>query len=590
MICEKRARGIMFLRFNLGVITNMKTIKLLIGMLLAAVLLVPLLAGCSSGPVTEQQIIAVAQREDLAIVVRADGNIEMPEALNLYFDTTMFTPPYSARISKMYVQKGDLVHAGALLAKLDDTGQKLSVQNAQYALELAINNVVQTSCCGGGRYPTFYADAVALLRYENAAKEMQKAGDFLFSGDYASAAEQIALAKYDVDATRNYYASPDYKNLRLEYNDLDMAVETSDDLITALARLASETDFIAGLQVKIKGGQYDDAQRNIQVLLGQMTDTHSVVKRITHLPGNVSYPDMPTTYTVVNELDNSLAVLKELANSKDFDAVQFAERLSLARHDLAMGKQILEENISVNRLGVNLKVLRDYNIGIQTAVINLQRAKQALLKTELIAPFDGRVVDVNLQAGDMITQRYAVTGAPIDSYVLRLVNTGKVRMAGVVDEIDVAGIKEGEPADVYVDALPGRVIKGKVTFISPYGPLQTRSIPSFGSLQSTLATYRVEVSLDPKDAAFLAAGQTAGAVILSDMHSGVVTVPNSALAGKEGEYSVRVLVDEKANLIEQRPVKTGLQSSSRTEIVSGLKEGEKVVLQKITSPARSVKK
>ena len=134
------------------------------------------------GPVTEQQIVTTVQRGDLEVKVRSDGNIEMPDALNLFFDTTMFTPPYSAKIKKIYVQKGDLVHAGALLAKLDDTGQKLAVQSAQYALELAVNNVVQSVCCGVGRYPSFYADAVALLRYEFAAKEADKAKDFLSSG------------------------------------------------------------------------------------------------------------------------------------------------------------------------------------------------------------------------------------------------------------------------------------------------------------------------------------------------------------------------------------------------------------------------
>ena len=70
------------------------------------VLILSVLAGgCSSGPATEQQIVAVVQHGDLTVTVRSDGNIEMPDALNLYFDTTMFTPPYSARIKKIYVQR-----------------------------------------------------------------------------------------------------------------------------------------------------------------------------------------------------------------------------------------------------------------------------------------------------------------------------------------------------------------------------------------------------------------------------------------------------------------------------------------------------
>jgi hypothetical protein len=51
-----------------------------------------------------------------------------------------------------------------------------------------------------------------------------------------------------------------------------------------------------------------------------------------------------------------------------------------------------------------------------------------------------------------------------------------------------------------------------------------------------------------------------------------------------------VLSDHAADLIEQRPVQIGLQNESRTEIVSGLTEGEKVLLLKNSAPARPVKK
>lgn len=556
----------------------------------AVTLVIVIALGSCSGPVTEQQIVSTVKRGDLVVTVRSDGNIEMPEALSMYFDTATFTSFYSARIKKTYVQKGDLVRAGALLAKLDDTGQKLAMESAQYALELAINNVVQTGCCGAGRYPSFYTNSVALLRYEFAMKEMAMAKGFLFDGEYADAAGQITLAKSDVDGAKAYYTNPDYKELRIEYNDLDQAVESSPDLGIAVERLTSEIDFISGVQQQIKTGQYVCAQQSVQDLLTTMSDTHNVVKRITHLPGNVTYPDSATAYTVVSELVSSLDTLQELADSKDFDPVKFSERLSIARHDLELSAKILQENVSTYRLGVNIKTLRDYNIAIQTAVLNLQRAKQALLKTELIAPFDGRVVDVNLQTGDMITQRYSVTGVPIDSYVIKLVNTSNIRMAGLVDEIDVIKIKQGQAADIYIDALPERAFKGVVSFVSPYGPIQTRSIPAYGSLQSAFATYRVEVALDQKDAAYLAAGQTATTEVLIDRHSNVLIVPGSALMGKPDEYFVRVLKDEKTNLIEQRPVKVGSQAQSSVEIVSGLSEGEKVVLQKSSVPSRPVKK
>ena len=72
--------------------------------------------------------------------------------------------------------------------------------------------------------------------------------------------------------------------------------------------------------------------------------------------------------------------------------------------------------------------------------------------------------------------------------------------------------------------------------------------------------------------------------------SGVLIIPNNAISGKEGDYRVSVLKDEKSNLVEQRPVKIGLQSRTQTEVVSGLNEGEKVLLEKSAGPARPLRK
>ncbi len=564
----------------------MRKIRILTYLVLSAVVISAILAGCSNGPAAEQQTVAAVQRGDLEIKAGVDGYIETPASVNLYFDTTMFTSSFSSRIRKIYVQKGDTVHAGALLAKLDDTGQKLTVENAQYALEQAINNVVQTGCCGVGRYPSFYADSVALLRYEFALKEITLAKEFLYADQFEEAAEQLTLAKSDVDGVQAYYTNPDYRKLRIEYNALDQAVESSQDLVIAIERLMSEINSLSGLQKQVEAGQYIDARQSVPDLLTKMGDTHTIVKRITHLPTNITYPDSPTAYTVVSELTDSLTTLQELADSKDFDAVKFSERLSIARHDLELSAKILEENISINRLGVNVKTLRDYNIAIQNAVINLQRAKQALLKTELIAPFDGRVEDINLRAGDMISQRYTTAGAPIDSYVIRLADTSYVRMTGTVDEIDAVKIKAGQKARVFVDAAPGKQFDGTVKFISNYGPLQAGGIQYYGTIQPTVATYRVEIEMDREQAAGLYGGLTASAEILIDSRSDILIVPKGAVSGKNVEYTVRVLKDEKNNVIEQRQVKIGVQTRSQTEIVSGLKEGEVVLVEKITTPSR----
>jgi RND family efflux transporter MFP subunit len=494
----------------------------------------------------------------------------------------------------VYVEKGDMVRAGTQLAKLDDTTQKLAVEATQYALELAINNVVQSVCCGVNRSPGFYCDAVALLRFEFAQKELEKARVLVQTGYYEDAATQVSLARYDLEGANEFYSDPDYRRVRPDLIDITQAGYTDYDIDLAIGKLAAEIDSLAALQSLFKDGNYTGAADAIQSMLTEMGDTHSVVKRLNHLPQSAIYPDTCTGYTVVSEILSSLELLNNLSREKEFDAVKFAETLATVKHDMELSEKILDENVSTFRAGLNLKTMRDYNIGVQNAIINLQRAKQALLKTELLAPFDGRITDINLRAGDMITQRYAVTGVPIDSYVIQLANVDSVRMTGLMDEIDIARVA-GKPLDelkpvILVDAFPGRQFKGRVTFISPFGPTQSNSIQYYGTAQTTLPTYRIEIALDPAETAYLTGGMTATAEILVETRSGVLTVPNSAISGKNGNYMVRVLKDEKTGLTEQRPIKIGLQNKTYTEITSGLDEGELVVLEKAAVPANALRK
>ena len=568
--------------------------RIIYGLTATMVAAAVIVSGCGGAPPPGQLSVARVQKGDLEVKVSADGAIEMPAAVNLYFDTTMFTPPYSARIRGIYVEKGQVVKAGTLLAKLDDTTQVLAVESAQYALELAMNNVVQTVCCGVNRSPGFYCDAVALLRFEFAHKEMEQVMVSLQSAGYEDAAAQLSLAKYDLEGARKFYSDPDYRRIRPDILDVTQAGYTDYDLDLAIVSLSAEIDNLSAIQALIRAGNYVGASNLAQSVISEMGDTHSVVKRLNHLPLNTLYPDTCTAYTVVNEILASLSLLDNLSQQKTPDPVKYAETLSLIRHEMELSEKVLDENISTYRAGLNLKTLRDYNINVQTAIINLQRTKQALLRTELLAPFDGRVSDINLKAGDMISQRYAVTGAPIDSYVIQLANVNSVRWSGLIDEIDIARIAGRPPAELkpvlLVDAFPGQRFTGRVTFISPYGPTQASGIQYYGTLQTTLPTYKIEIALDPAETAYLAGGQTATAEILVDTRSAVLLAPNAAITGKNGNYTVRVLKDQQNGLTEQRAVVIGLQNRSFSEIKSGLAEGEAVVLEKAAAPANALRK
>jgi HlyD family secretion protein len=174
----------------------------------------------------------------------------------------------------------------------------------------------------------------------------------------------------------------------------------------------------------------------------------------------------------------------------------------------------------------------------------------------------------------MVSQRYSVTGLPIDTYVLKLADRRSIRMTGIVDELDISRLTKGQQASVLVDALPGRVIDGKVKFISP-----------FGTLQTGLATYKVEIELDPVDAELLTGGMTATAEILLDKRDNVLIIPIGALYSRGSDRWVYVVKEGQS---EQRPVKIGVQTRAQAEVLSGLLPGEKVLLGRSSLQTRSL--
>jgi HlyD family secretion protein len=230
-----------------------------------------------------------------------------------------------------------------------------------------------------------------------------------------------------------------------------------------------------------------------------------------------------------------------------------------------MSNMILDESETIYRAGLNPQTLRNYNINIETAMINLNKSKQDLLKTEVLAPFDGTVVDIPVKENDQLsTFDYSSKTA------IHLVDTKTIKMTGIIDEIDITKVEVGQQAIITVDALPGQKLKGKVTFVSP-----------FGTLQAGVVNFPVEIYLDPTEGVELRGGLTATADIIIGVHEKVLMVPNRAIKGLAGDFWVDVVTDPATAGMEKRPVKIGLQNKKYTEIISGLKEGEQVLIEAV---------
>ena len=179
---------------------------------------------------------------------------------------------------------------------------------------------------------------------------------------------------------------------------------------------------------------------------------------------------------------------------------------------------------------------------------------------------DGVILSRDVEMGDAVSS-ILVLGSTA-TLVMTEGDTSEVYVQGKVDEADIAHVYLGQPARIKVESFRDRAFYGKVTKIAP-----------MGVEKDNVTTFEVRVSIN-NPGGELKANMTANAEILLDEHKGVLTVPENAVIYDNQKHAY-VYVPDKNQKDGQRkaPVVVGLSNGSITEVASGLKEGDQVVLQ-----------
>jgi len=196
-------------------------------------------------------------------------------------------------------------------------------------------------------------------------------------------------------------------------------------------------------------------------------------------------------------------------------------------------------------------------LNLEIAELSLESAELNLEKAVIVAPFDGVVADISITEGKEISTATLATPA------ISLVGTSKIEMRGFIDEIDIAKVQLGQEVNIILDALPDEEVKGSVVFISPVG-----------TIIAGVVSYDTTITLK-NPVAELRDGMSATAEVIIERHDDVLSIPNRYIRGTTENPMVVVLVDEQE---EEREITLGLTDGINTEILSGLDEGEKVIL------------
>jgi len=231
-------------------------------------------------------------------------------------------------------------------------------------------------------------------------------------------------------------------------------------------------------------------------------------------------------------------------------------------YELAANKQALGK---ANVVSMAAK-MRQSHAQVSQAKAQLVEKEEEYRNSTILAPLDGMVLSRDVEVGDAVSS-ILVLGSSA-TLVMTLGDIHEVYVKGKVDETDIGKVYIGQPARIKVESYKDRTFSGKVTKISP-----------MGVEKDNVTTFEVRVSIDNSKGE-LKSQMTANAEIIQEEHKGVLMIPESALIyDKDRKASVEVPDPSAKDGKKKIAVTVGISNGSKTELLSGLKEGQQVIQQ-----------
>ncbi len=588
-----------------------KIVNTLIAVICIFILLVSGI-GCAKKTATPAAAMqeTTVQLGNLTVSTSVDGNLVMPQAYNLLFGAP-------GDVKDVFVEEGDFVKEGTVLATLDNTSEKLGVESANNNVQQVLSKLYENVPLqpqfpehnyeavlkdpslpwdpvtnpfinkdlgikdSRTSYPYYYPNATALSAYSWARDEVNNAHQLYQSDNYTAAASELYVALSDLEACVEIFddtinnpqsglgniapfINQDETSLSFQlYN--TFATIYIKELRQLVGSIKQGQADIEKIQELISQGKYEEAAPLFEPLLSQVNDVGKVVIRNinvikTYNFGTVYGEDL-CLYFYGAAADKLNAALKGIETG-GLNAPELHDNLRIADHYMKICNGILSSNYSVLQHGLLLKNEQQYHVDLQSALVGLGNSRDNFLKTVVLAPFDGTVVSVGVKKNDVLSAiDYASKTA------VQLVDTSQIKFTGQVDEIDILKIKTGQKAAISVDAVPNKIFTGTVSFISPFGTPDTSNVVKFP----------ITILLDPTDVA-LKGGLTATADIAISTAENALLVPLSAVT-TTSEGSFVNVINKATGQPEKRQVALGSQNLQFAEVLSGLKEGDKIVVE-----------
>ena len=495
-----------------------------------------------------------AERGSVTVEVSESGAVEPVRVVEI-------KSRVSGRIETLWVDEGAVVEQGQLLARIDPREIRQQVEQGSAQVESARASALRARIAleMEARQARLQLQQ-AQIRYEQALREAEV---------------QPTLTQTTLKNAENALKTAQ-ENLRLlrEVKHPQERVELANALRDAETRLQEVRRNFERLQALLEKGYV--ARQQVDAAQTQLVAAESQLR-------NLQQRQQQLAQQQAIELENARLQV-ESAQSDLERARASAVQDELKRKALESARTDLENaRLRLRTIEMRQLELQQARASEKQAVSQFQNLMIQLSETDVRAPIRGVVTRRYREVGELVMS--GTTGFGEGTPILQVADLSQMRVRLNLNELDVAKVRVGMPVEITVDALPQRKFRGTVRKIAPAAQSNPQQASALGVVK-----FAVEVYLNQTDDA-LRPGMTARCRIVTAQKTNTLRLPLEAL-GKEGnrDYVLRVLPNQTEPngkpKTEKVFVKVGLRSANYAEILSGIREGDKVLKPPFNGPQR----
>lgn len=454
------------------------------------------------------------ERGNIESAIEGSGTIKSSEARKIYSKV-------SSEVLEVYHKEGDKVNSGDVIAKLDSSSYNATVESQRIAIEqakLSLNNIQkQISDLNITANSDGYVNGLTIAEGSYVTTTMQICNIMENSGF------EVVIPFVYYEQNQIQVGSSATVTLIQNFSSLQGTVTK----VGEMRKLSNASSQVVDVTIKVvtSGYSLDGAEAKGEVLVNGARQISSGTGKFTSINSNVVRAKSTGTVKSVNVYDG------KFVKAGDVIAV-------LSNDDLQTS-------------------LQNAKLTLQNLNSQYDLVKDQLDNYTITSPIDGTITAQTLEVGDMVAQGTVLS---------TISNKDLLEFQIPVDELDVAKINYDQEVRVTVDAVDEtstNAIIGRIT-----------KIPLEGTSVSGVTEYNVTIQISGDEN--IRISMNANAKIITSSKKDVLLIPVDAIIKEDGITYVDILNNE--GNIERRTITTGARNISYVEVVSGLDEGENVIL------------